>query len=507
MLRITNLAFLLITCVFLGGCDWGLYVKVKTGGWVEGKRHEDTSGNARVFLGIPYAKAPVGELRFMPPVPVEKWGGLLKAKEFGPSCMQTPGALSAAGELSEDCLSLNVYTPNKADDAPVMVFIHGGAFVAGGSNQYDGWRLAQEYGAVVVTLNYRLGALGFLSHPELDLAMGAAQSGNMGLKDQQLALQWVQDNISAFGGDAGNVTVFGESAGSMSTCIQMVAPGSQDLAHKFIMQSAVCVGGLPVNTKEQSDALGGALASAFCAEAEDTLACLQSAPADALVAWGADAGIFGAGWSPTIVPESDILPASPVALIASGQYNPGPIMVGTNVREWGLFQLIGSTAPVSSIAEFHAYIDATFPAPITGAIKALYDPVVDDLANLKLIELTTDQVFRCPTRAFARLTSSLGSNVWLYSFEQGAAYHAMELAYVFGNPSETLNPVLNEPTRETIQSYWSGFAAMGTPNQDGQPEWPAYDGLSDQQMILKEASEAGFGLAQSTCDFWDSLAP
>lgn len=496
---------LVLACVFMSGCH-DLYVKVKTGGWVQGKWHEDSKGDARLFLGIPYAKAPVGELRFMPPQPAEPWNSLMQATEHGPSCMQNAGALSASGELSEDCLTLNIYTPDNAKNLPVMVFIHGGAFVAGGSNQYDGARLAREYGVVLVTLNYRLGALGFLSHPLLDLAMGEPQSGNMGLKDQQLALQWVQDNIAAFGGNKDNVTVFGESAGSMSACIHMVAPGSQELADQFILQSAVCVGGLPVLTKEQSDGLGLALSSSFCADAADPLACLQQAPAEELMAWGADAGIFGAGWSPTVVPGSEILPATPVELIASGQYNQGPVIVGTNAREWGLFQMIGSSPSFETVADFFAYIDGEYPEPLAGLVKDLYNPVLDEYANFKYIEMVTDQAFRCPTRAFARLTSVMGSNVWLYSFEQGAAFHAMELAYVFGNPSETLNPVLNESARETIQSYWSGFAANGSPNQEGQPEWPDYNAVTDQHMILKEASEVGVGLAQASCDFWASIA-
>ncbi|AUM13807.1 carboxylesterase/lipase family protein [Ketobacter alkanivorans] len=494
-------------CVLASGCHDELHVKVKTGGWVTGKWHGETEEGARVFLGIPYAKPPVGELRFQPPQPAERWQGALDASEFGASCMQNPGALSAVGDLSEDCLTLNVFSPESPakGSLPVMVFIHGGAFVAGGSNQYDGWRLAEEYGAVVVSMNYRLGALGFLSHPELDQEMMASQSGNMGLKDQQLALNWVQQNIRAFGGDPDRVTLFGESAGSMSTCVHMVAPGSQELADQFILESGVCVGGLPVNTKEQSDGIAEAMLQTFCADAPDRLACLRDVPAADLMAWGADAGIFGAGWSPTVVPESEILPAQPVQLIASGQYNMGPVIVGTNRNEWGLFQLIGAGETVSDIAGFNQLVDATYPAPLAGAIKVVYAPASDQQANYKLVELLTDQVFRCPTRGFARLLQAAGSNVWLYSFDHLPAYHAMELPYVFGNPSATLAPVLNEPVREAVQGYWSGFAYNGTPNQEALPEWPQYDAVSDQNMSLAEVSSVQQGLAQTTCDFWSSL--
>ncbi|RLT94784.1 carboxylesterase/lipase family protein [Ketobacter sp.] len=496
-------------CVLASGCHDELHVKVKSGGWVTGKWHDGEAGGARAFLGIPYAQPPVGELRFQPPKPAARWHGDLDATAFGPSCMQNPGALSASGELSEDCLTLNVYSPQdpRHGSLPVMVFIHGGAFVAGGSNQYDGWRLAQEYGVVVVTLNYRLGALGFLSHPELDQEMGVPQSGNMALKDQQLALQWVQQNIAAFGGDPKQVTLFGESAGSMSTCVHMVAPGSQNLAAQFIMESAVCVGGLPVNTRQQSDSVSEALLQTFCGEGVDRLSCLRQVPAEALVAWGADAGIFGAGWSPTVVPDSNILPAQPVQLIASGQYNPGPILVGTNRNEWGLFQLIGAAPSVSTIDEFNQYIAATYPPPLVTPLQALYAPASDDLANSKLVELMTDQVFRCPTRNLARLTQAMGSSVWLYSFDLPPAFHAMELPYVFGNPSATLAPVLIEPVRAAVQGYWSQFAFAGDPNREGLVAWPPYDGASDLSISLQLASTVETGLAATTCDFWDSLIP
>ena len=496
-------------CLLVSGCHDDLHVKVKSGGWVTGKWHDAVEGGARVFLGIPYAKPPVGELRFQPPQPAARWHGDLDATEFGPSCMQNPGALSASGELSEDCLTLNVYSPEdpQRGSLPVMVFIHGGAFVAGGSNQYDGWRLAEEYGAVVVTLNYRLGALGFLSHPELDQEMGVPQSGNMALKDQQLALQWVQQNIAGFGGNPNQVTLFGESAGSMSTCVHMVAPGSQNLADQFILESAVCVGGLPVNSKEQADAISEAMLQTFCSDAIDRLACLREVPAADLVAWGADAGIFGAGWSPTVVPGSDILPAQPAQLIASGQYNQGPVIVGTNRNEWGLFQLIGAAPSVSDIAGFNQYIADNYPTVLVAPLQALYAPPADALANAKLVELLTDQVFRCPARSFARLTQAMGSNVWLYSFDHLPAFHAMELPYVFGNPSATLAPVLNESVRQTVQGYWSQFAHMGNPDFDGAPEWPLYDAVSDMNMSLQEVSAVEQGLAETTCNFWASLVP
>lgn len=517
--RLAGLVAVSVAVTALSGCFGQnerneLKIRLKHSGLVEGQYRVEEQGTAREFLGIPYAEAPVGALRFQPPKPVKPWRGSKLAQSLGASCVQNPGALSAPGAQSEDCLTLNVYAPAGAGHSaklPVMVFIHGGAFVAGGSSQYDGWRLAQEYGTVVVTLNYRLGALGFLSMPELDAELDTPESGNAGFLDQRLALEWVQDNIRSFGGDPENVTLFGESAGSMSTCVQMVAPGSQGLADRYILQSGTCVGGLPITGKEQANAIGAALADAFCADAVDKLDCLRQVPAAELVAWGADAGITGAGWGPVVSTGSTVLPDQPINLIQSGQFNQGPVIVGSNAREWGLFQLVGAGVTVTTIDEFNAEIDAVYPPQLAVPIKQVYAPASDAQANGKLVDVLTDQLFRCPSRTLARAVQRMGSEVWLYSFEEGAAFHAMELPYVFGNPSATLAPVLVEPLRETVQSYWSSFAASGNPNQgnpngSGQPEWPTYEAGSDQHMSLKAVSEVGNGLAQTTCDFWDGVA-
>ena len=231
-----------------------------------------------------------------------------------------------------------------------MVFIHGGAFVAGGSVQYDGVKLSEEAKAVVVTLNYRVGALGLLSHPALDAERGGEPSGNDAFRDQQLALTWVRQNIAAFGGNPSNVTLFGESAGSMSTCIQMVSPRSRSLAKRFVMESATCVAGLPINTKVQANAIGVGLSDALCAGATDVVACLRAAPAADIAAYGAGSGISGAGWAPVVNAADPVLPSHPRQLIAAGNYNKGNIIVGSNAREWGLFQAIGASPVLTSVA-------------------------------------------------------------------------------------------------------------------------------------------------------------
>lgn len=497
--RFIGAAALAVSVGLLSGCHQDLYVKTQSG-WIKGLWAEDVKGGTRTFLGIPYAQPPVGELRFASPEPVQRWSGVLQADAFGASCVQRAGALSAPGEQNEDCLSLNVYAPGEIPKggAPVMVFIHGGAFIAGGSSQYDGKRLSEEGNAVVVTLNYRLGALGFFSHPDLP------GSGNAGLQDQQLALQWVKNNIAAFGGNPDNITLFGESAGSASVCVQMVAPGSAGLANRYIMESGTCIGGLQFQTETSAQSISTDLTNTFCADAADAVTCLRELDPYELVNWGAGNSLFGAGWAPTVIAGSSTLPANALQLIATGQYNHGEVIIGTNKNEWGLFQSIGIAPSVSSVAELSFVIDTQF-GPAAPFVKNQYLPAVDALANLELIRLYTDTVFRCPARTLSRMLSNQGTPVWLYSFDQGYAFHAFELPYVFGNPSETLAPVLVEPLRATVQDYWTQFAAVGNPNSDTQPEWPAYDAASDQHIILQEASVAGVNLAKPACDMWDAL--
>jgi len=499
----------------LGSSDGGVDAGPSTDGGgagpvvkvADGALRGKVSGAAEAFLGIPYAKPPVGALRFAPAQPAEPWTGVREATAFGASCPQNPGGLSAPPPLSEDCLTLNVYRPAQASSAklPVMVWIHGGALVAGGSVQYDGSRLAAEGPVVVVSVNYRLGVLGLLSHPALDGERGALPSGNDAFRDQQLALTWVKNNIAAFGGDPANVTVVGESAGAMSTCIQLVSPTSRTLGKRFILESGTCVGGLPVSTKEQANAVGTGLAQALCPEATDVVACLREKSVEELVAYGADRGISGAGWAPVVNPADPLLPKQPAALIASGDYNKGEIIVGSNKNEWGLFlNLPGSAVPLTTVAEYNAAVQAQFGAA-TPLITAQY-PATDATARGQFITLMTDALFRCPARTLARLATKSGSKVHLYSFEEGPSFHAFEIPYVFGNPSPNLGaPTLVEPLRATVQSYWRQFARTGDPNVEGQPTWPTYDATSDQHITLKATSEVGQNLQKANCDFWELL--
>jgi para-nitrobenzyl esterase len=487
----------------------------------DGKLEGKVVGDTREFLGIPYARPPVGDLRFAPPEPAEPWTDTRSAMEFGPWCPQSAGLVQTlAGAtnwaIDEDCLTLNVYTPGTppAKPLPVMAFLHGGGFKIGAGAQYDGQKLSEAGPVVVVTINYRMAALGFLSLPELDATRPGAPSGNDAIRDQQLALRWVKDNISAFGGDPRNVTLFGESAGAISTCIHLVAPGSKDLAQRLIMESGGCVAKFPfMPVKANTTALSRQMAGDLCSGESDVLACLRAKPASDIIDWGANVGgIIGALWLPSVEGEAGgVLPDTPENLIASGNYNKAPFIVGSNKSEAGLFQLVGQTKKMSTVLDLENEIDQTFPsdAAAATALKAQYAAASDAEANNAYIRLLTDLAFRCPARTLLRTTTDKGQKAYLYTFEEGTAYHSDELTYVFGFANGGLSQLLgggqppSQVLMDAVPRYWTHFARSADPNGDGNPEWPAFATASDQHMTLKTPPEAGSHLSKSDCDFWD----
>jgi para-nitrobenzyl esterase len=464
------------------------------------------------YLGIPYAKPPVGPLRFAAPQAYGDWQGVRDATAFGPSCMQRTSIIGGAANLSEDCLSLNIYTPNPAPSAklPVMVFIHGGGYTLGGSSTYDGRMLSEKGPVVVVTINYRLGVFGFFAHPSLDGERSDAPSGSDGIRDQQLALRWVKDHISTFQGDPDNVTVFGESAGSASVSLHLVSPASRELADRFILESGASVGtGFGIVSRDAGYALSTSMTSELCAGSPDVMACLRAKPAPELVDWtGGTMGLFGAPWAPVIEGRAGgVLPDSPQRLIEKNEYNrAAAIVAGTNKNEWGLFmQPALGGMPLTTIAQFKANLMEQFGAR-AAEVEAQYPVTSDAEANDVFVRLLTDNVFRCPTRLLARLTTAHGSKVYLYSYEEGAAYHGDELNYVFGTPG--FSGMVPLPALvATIQGYWTRFATTGDPNGSGVAVWPTYDAATDQHLVLKNPPSLGSGLAKGDCDFWDRFQP
>jgi para-nitrobenzyl esterase len=480
-------------------------------GRVKGKLVSAPSGDVCQFLGIPYAKPPVGALRFAPPEAAGAWQGVRDATTFGASCMQRSSLVPGGANTSEDCLSLNVYVPTAgAAGMPVMVFIHGGGYTLGSSSAYDGTILAGKGSNLVVTINYRLGAFGFFAHPELDTQRSAAPSGSDGIRDQQLALRWVKDNISAFRGSSTNVTVFGESAGSGSASLLLVSPGSRDLARRFILQSGASVGtGIGISSRDEGYALATAMVTELCPGASDAIACLRAKPAQELVDWtGGSTGLFGAPWTPVIEGRAGgVLPDSPQTLISNNDYNrDADIIAGTTKNEWGLFQLpLLGGMPITTMAQFKSVVTQQFGAR-AAEVEAQYAVATDAEANDVFIRLMTDMLFRCPTRLLARLTTRHGTNFYLYSFEEGTAYHADELPYVFGTAG-FFGMTPTPPLDGYMQAYWTSFAKSGVPLGDGLPAWSKFVMGSEFHLVLKNPISSGTDLAKSDCDFWDRFNP
>jgi para-nitrobenzyl esterase len=499
------------------------------------------------YLGIPYAQPPTDNLRFMPPEPAGAFKtSPLDATAYGASCPQTSSLLSAGiGTPSEDCLFVNVFTPQNAPAAPlpVMVFIYGGGFNSGSSSLYNGVPLSEKGPAVVVTLNYRLGALGFLALPELDAQRGGKPSGSDGIRDQQLALQWVQDNISVFHGDPNNVTVFGESAGSLSTCIHLVSPGSQGLAKRYIMESVACVGnGEAIDSQQQAYTVGEAFASSLCGadagvatgDAEDLLACLRAQPTGNILMWEPAAGsipespttqllgtILGPPFTPTVEGQGGVLPDTPANLIAQGSFNTSAeIIAGTNLNEFGLFTDIASLtgeAPqieISTAAGLEQGLTTAFGAN-DSAVEQQYQPITDANAQQVLINIVTDYAFRCPMRQLGQMVQAKGlSNFYLYSYEVGKAWHSFELEPLF---DETALAVLGDTSpsaafTQTMLGYWTQFATSGNPNgagDGGAPNWPTnvFTGSDQYLQFLDPTPDVMAHLAQANCEFWANFTP
>src|SRR5215467_7235848 len=468
------------------------------------------TGTLQKFLGIPYAAAPVGDLRWRPPQEHERWNGVRDAASFGHHCPQVATPYGTAS-TTEDCLFLNVFTPTKTNEGrphllPVMFWIHGGGFVVGESDGYDPSNLVAQ-NVIVVTINYRIGELGFLAHSALTAESSAGASGNYGLLDQQAALRWVQRNIRAFGGNPDNVTIFGESAGGLSVHAQLASPLAAGLFHKAIVESGAY--SLQQPPLAAAEATGAAFAaSAGCAD--QSAACLRSLPVAAILAHQPGG---------TMVPNLDgfVLPRTVRSAFTTGQFNRVPVVEGSNHDEWRLFvaQTEATTGTPLTPAGYIPAIAATLGVPASTATfigTVVYPLNAYPSPSVALGAIGTDVVFACNARRSSRWLSSYvptfqyefndPSAPMLFfpsiSFPTGA-YHASELQYIFDVletpvPSPGLTPAQAQLSRSMIR-YWAEFARTGNPNSSEVPPWPPY-GSSDQfQSLHPPTPVAGTGFA------------
>ncbi len=474
---------------------------------------EGTPDDDRVrFLGIPYAAPPTGARRLRPPAPPACLDDVLVADDFGPRCPQ-PGAL---GFEDEDCLYLNVWTPALDDAArPVLFFVHGGANVAGAANDqatlgvdlYDGSALAAEQDVVVVTINYRLGPLGFFRHPDTDGTWGS----NYALLDQIQALRWVQKHIEAFGGDKDRVMLFGESAGGENTCALLAAPGAAGLFSRAIVQSGTCYAHPADDGTQSSAAVVEALG---CDQAPDVLACLQDADVVDFVINAQFSEDVSVGWTASYGPIVDglSLPLPPLEQIASGAHNQVPTIVGTNAHETELF----TPAVINTCFDYAFQLGLSYGED-ADLVLAEY-PCLDYLfARWAFVDATTDQVFTCPARrALQALSTGQAAPVYRYYYDYTRqdpnvtllrAFHAGELAILFDTYGRLgyFPPSAEDELSDRMGALWASFAADGVPDADGLPAWPPYDVSAHDAYVLDTTIAHQDDVADGHCVFWDGL--
>ncbi len=460
----------------------------------------------RVFRGIPYAAPPVGPLRWRPPQPAPSWDDVRAAEDFGPPCPQPAAPESTA----EDCLTLNVWAPADLPPAerwPVMVWIHGGGFRAGtGSDPgTHGDQFARE-GVVLVTLNYRLGALGFLAHPALEAEQAGEPRANYGLLDLVAALGWVQRNIEALGGDPSRVTIFGESAGAMAVHLLMVAPQAEGLFHRAIAQSGYGTWPLPRLRATGSavgppgapsaEEVGESIVERATAPGSDvrTASALRAIPAERLAV----------AVAPLHLPMVDgtVVPDEPGILFARGEQHDVPFIGGGNSYD-GSVMMGSGFAPREFLASW---------GERESQLRALY---ADDFAvstQLGASRLFGDRRYLLSGRVLTKYMSRVSSPGYLYYFSfvpaaqrraSPGALHAAEIGPLFGRVMGVVGegaPQVKE-VGETMRAYWVNFARTGNPNGPGLPEWPAYDPATDRWLVIGETPVVRTGIVKDRLDF------
>jgi len=489
------------------------------------------------YLGIPYAAPPVGDLRWKPPVAPEPWREPREMTKFGHACPQSEIRLPPGiEEMSEDCLTLNIWTPAKNESGllPVMVFVHGGGFVGGAGTLpiYNVTRLAQK-GVVLVTINYRLNVLGFLAHPALTAESAHHSSGNYGIMDQVSALEWIQANIHLFGGNPENVTVFGHSAGGASVIALMASPLTEGLFHRAVVQS----GGYPPTVLrhlsqsqyglDSTETLGLKFAEGLGVGSQaNPLEAMRAKPWQEVVkVWeetvqnkSTATGVSGGWMLNHLAVDGHVLREPPGKTFRDGKQRNVPFMAGTTSDEGSIFPTIMG---LGTVERYRRYLNRVFGEQ-SQKVEAMY-PAPDDASVSQALSKLLGDGFVCGARTMARGMSAIQPKTYLYQFtmqpkiflyqmprsddwrREFGCYHAAELPYVFHFfPSRRF---VEEDHRlsEAMVGYWTRFARNGHPNGDEAAEWPAYNESEEKHLILDVRIKVGQHLSKKACDFLDEV--
>ncbi|MEU4394077.1 carboxylesterase family protein [Kribbella sp. NPDC023855] len=478
-----------------------------------------TEQGYRVFRGVPFAQPPTGELRWRDPRPARAWTGIREATKPGPACAQTDAVGEYLPGSSEDCLYLNVTTPAaEGRRRPVLVWLHGGAWASGTGSEYDGRWLAGTGDAVVVTVNYRLGIFGFLGHP------GLPGSGTYALADQQAALRWVGANARAFGGDPGNVTLIGQSAGGASVCAHLTSPTAAGLFHRAVIHSGSCLQNWPRDTmvpgtdaisywasREDLQARGRAAAKAVGCGTGDQLRCLRAAPARKLMELN---GRFGQAAFHT-----RLLPVDPRKALRLGLYHRIPVLQGNTRDEHRYFGPLFESDGAMDVAGYRSRLRRSFGAEAAARIEAVYPADRYPSVLAAWTAVVTDRSWVCPTLAANRLIMRLSP---LYSFDfadrtaprfadlfppgyDAGAFHGADMPYLFDFGAHARLDPRQRQLSKTMLRYWSNFARTGDPNGPGLPHWPQYrEGRTTLSLRLEQQARVDL-TGQHHCGFWTAM--
>jgi para-nitrobenzyl esterase len=478
-------------------------------------------GTTVAFKGIPYAKAPIGSLRWRPPQEAVQWEGVRDGGKFGPICPQI-----IAGKVigSEDCLTLNIWRPREPPTTllPVMVWVTGGgnhSLSGQGSAQfggvsYDGEALVERGGVVYVSYNLRLGVLGFLAHPAFDAERPERVSGNYGSLDQVAMLRWLRRNIDKFGGNPNRVFLFGTSAGGGNICALMTSPLSRGLFHRASMQSSVPIG-CEIQTLADAERGTGAkvTSAAGCDTGPDIATCLRGKSTDDIVsAVPGTFGVFPRLYGPNV--DGHVFPDQPLKLIAARKHDAMPVIIGNTSNE--TMQFVNAAGPVTDDASYAAAIEKVFGARGRDAILGRYPSNAHATPRHAFVTLTTDALFTCESRRVARtLARSQTEPVYRYLFahalendpveKANGAVHTIEHPFFFGWRGKYRPSEADLAIQQRMIGYWTRMARTGNPNGGTDPNWAGYSPANESYLEIGAVIATKTGPSPAQCDFWDGV--